>query len=70
MSAMLKDVFSQLDYSSFQEVAMLIFGLSFIAVCCGALWLRNDVASSFGQIPVEEDIAPKNALTNGDKGDE
>jgi cytochrome c oxidase cbb3-type subunit IV len=51
---MLKDVVSKLDYSNFDEIALVLFGLSFLAICWGAFWLRSDAASRFGNIPIEE----------------
>ena len=54
---MLKDVISKLDYSNYEEIALVIFGLSFLAICWGALRLRSDVACRFSTIPID-DLVP------------
>jgi hypothetical protein len=56
-SQVLKDVVSKLDYSNFEEVALVIFGLSFLAICWGAFQLRKDVANRFSSIPID-DLVP------------
>ena len=53
---MLKDVVSKLDYSNFEEIALVIFGLSFLAIVWGALRLRPDATKRFGSIPIEEGV--------------
>ena len=39
---MLKEVMGKLDYAMFDEIAVVIFALSFIAIVWGALRLRPD----------------------------
>lgn len=51
---MLKDVLSKLDYSNFDEIALVIFCASFLAICWGAFRLRPDSAIRFGHIPIDE----------------
>ena len=53
---MLKDVVSKLDYSSFEEIALVIFGLSFLAIVWGALRLKPDATMRFGRIPIEDRV--------------
>ncbi len=53
---MLKDVVSKLDYSNFEEIALVIFGLSFVAIVWGALRLNGSAASRFGRIPIEDAV--------------
>jgi hypothetical protein len=64
---MLKDVVSQLDYSNFDEIALILFGLSFAAVCWGAYRLRTEVAMRFGSIPIDDLVPDSQVLgrTNG-----
>ena len=54
---MLKDVIGKLDYSNFEEIALVIFGLSFLAICWQAMRLRRDVSTQYSNIPVDE-LAP------------
>jgi hypothetical protein len=53
----LKNVICKLDYSNFEEIALAIFGLSFLAICWGAFRLKNDAAERFGSIPTNELVA-------------
>jgi cytochrome c oxidase cbb3-type subunit IV len=53
---MLKDLISKLDYSQFEEIALLIFGLSFLAIVLGALRLKQDASLRFSKIPIEETV--------------
>jgi len=54
---MLKDVISKLDYSNFEEIALVIFGLCFLAICWQAWRLTSDASSRFGSIPID-DLVP------------
>jgi len=53
---MLKDVVSKLDYSNFEEIALVIFGLSFLAIVCGALRLHRKATDRFSSIPLEDAV--------------
>ena len=53
---MLKDVVSKLDYSNFEEIALVIFGLCFLAIVWGALRLKPDATKRFGSIPIEDAV--------------
>ncbi len=53
---MLKDVVSKLDYSNFEEIALVIFGLSFVAIVWGALRLNGSAANRFSRIPIEDSV--------------
>jgi hypothetical protein len=44
---MLKDVVSKLDYSVFDEIALVIFALCFGAICLWALTLRRSTVDRF-----------------------
>ena len=54
---MLKEVICELDYSNFEEIAMVIFGLSFLAICWGVFRLKSDAAARFSSIPVDDLVA-------------
>ncbi|MFY8199309.1 MAG: hypothetical protein ACOVLE_01460, partial [Pirellula staleyi] len=54
---MLKDVICKLDYSNFEEIALVLFGLCFLAVCWQAWCLKSDACSRFGSIPID-DLVP------------
>ena len=54
---MLKDVICKLDYSTFEEIALVIFGLCFFAICCQACRLTSEASSRFGSIPID-DLVP------------
>ncbi|MEQ1825242.1 MAG: hypothetical protein ABL921_04825 [Pirellula sp.] len=60
---MLKDVFKKLDYSHFQEIALVIFGVSFLAICWGVWRLRRDAAMQFSTIPID-DLKPQQDISN------
>lgn len=51
---MLKDVICKLDYSTFEEIALVIFGLCFFAICWQAWRLTSEASSRFGSIPIDE----------------
>ena len=53
---MLKDVISKLDYSDFEEIALVIFGLCFVAIVWGASRLRKDATDRFSSIPIEDSV--------------
>ena len=53
---MLKDVVSKLDYSNFEEIALVIFGLSFLAIVWGAFRLNRDATARFSSIPIEDAV--------------
>lgn len=53
---MLKDVVSKLDYSNFEEIALVIFGLSFLAIVWGALRLKPESTTRFSSIPIEDGV--------------
>ena len=41
---MLKDIVSKLDYSNFEEIALVIFGACFLMIVWGASRLKKDAA--------------------------
>ncbi|MFN7876361.1 MAG: hypothetical protein ACK5PB_13660 [Pirellula sp.] len=53
---MLKEVISWLDYSFFDEVAVVMFAAAFIAIIWGAWRLRPESAEKFSNIPLKDHI--------------
>ncbi len=53
---MLKDVMSWLDYSVFDEVALVILGVCFVGIVIGALMMRRETAKRFSSIPLTDDV--------------
>jgi len=53
---MLKDVICKLDYSNFEEIALVIFGLSFLAIVWGATRLKREATDRFSSIPIEDSV--------------
>jgi hypothetical protein len=53
---MLKDVVSWLDYSFFDEVAVVMFAATFLAILWGVWRLRPDTAEQFGNIPIQDSV--------------
>ena len=53
---MLKDVVSWLDYSVFDEVALLIFASCFIAIIAWTITLRRESTHRFGAIPLSDEV--------------
>ncbi len=51
---MLKDVVSKLDYSTFDEIALVIFALAFGTVIYGAFRLRSESTERFSSIPLSD----------------
>lgn len=51
---MLKDVVSKLDYSTFDEIALVIFALAFVAIIYGAFRLRSESTERFSSIPLSD----------------
>ena len=51
---MLKDVVSKLDYSTFDEIALVIFTLAFITIIYGAFRLRRESTDRFSSIPLSD----------------
>ncbi len=51
---MLKDVVSKLDYSNFDEIALLIFAMSFVAIVWGAFRLSKASTDRFSAIPLSD----------------
>jgi len=63
---MLKDVVSWLDYSVFDEIALVIFAASFIAVVIWALTLRRESTERFGAIPLTDDVVDPRTHRNAE----
>jgi cbb3-type cytochrome oxidase subunit 3 len=62
---MLKDVVSWLDYSFFDEVALIIFAVCFIAIVAWAMSLRKETTHKYGSIPLTDDVVdPKPSLSS------
>ncbi len=53
---MLKEVMGKLDYAMFDEIAVVIFALSFIAIVWGALRLRPESVERFSNIPIQDHV--------------
>ncbi len=53
---MIKDVVSRLDYSTFDEIAVVMFALSFLAIIWGAFRLRPDAIEKFSSIPIHDHV--------------
>jgi cytochrome c oxidase cbb3-type subunit IV len=51
---MLKDVVSKLDYSNFEEIALVLFGLCFLTIIWGASRLKREATDRFSSIPIED----------------
>jgi hypothetical protein len=61
---MLKEVICKLDYSNFEELAIVLFGLSFLLIVFGALWLTREATDRFSQIPLADQVVdPRESLT-------
>ncbi len=61
---MLKEVISKLDYSNFEELAIVLFGLSFFLIVFGALWLTREATDRFSQIPLADRVIdPRKPMT-------
>jgi hypothetical protein len=56
MWLMLKEVVSRLDYSLFQELAMVLFGLSFLLIGLGTWWLGRETSIRYSSIPLNDDL--------------
>ena len=63
---MLKEIISKLDYSDYDEIALVLFGMSFLAICIGAFMLRQDASRAFGRIPLD-DLVPVSRTANSQK---
>lgn len=61
---MIKDVVSKLDYSIFGEIAIVIFGLSFLAILWGTSRLRSDATEKFSRIPIDDEPVTTNSESN------
>ncbi|MDZ4852329.1 MAG: hypothetical protein SGI77_23830 [Pirellulaceae bacterium] len=53
---MLKDVVSKLDYSNFDEIALVLFALSFGAIVWGAFRLSKEATDRFSAIPLSDAV--------------
>jgi hypothetical protein len=53
---MLKEVMGKLDYAVFDEIAVVIFALCFIAIVWGTLRLRSDSVERFSNIPIQDNV--------------
>ena len=53
---MLKDIVSKLDYSNYEEIALVIFGVCFLVIVWGTTRLKRDSALRFGNIPIEDTV--------------
>jgi cbb3-type cytochrome oxidase subunit 3 len=53
---MLKDVVSKLDYSNFDELALVLFALSFLAIVWGAFRLSKAATDRFSAIPLSDAV--------------
>jgi cytochrome c oxidase cbb3-type subunit 4 len=53
---MLKDVVSKLDYSVFDQVALVIFAICFLAISFWAVTLRRSAVDRFSAIPLSDEV--------------
>lgn len=53
---MLKDVVSKLDYSNFEEFALVLFAVSFLVIVWGAFRLSKDAVDRFSAIPLTDTV--------------
>jgi cbb3-type cytochrome oxidase subunit 3 len=67
---MLKDVVSWLDYSFFDEVALLIFAACFIGIVVWALTLKRETTHRFGSIPLTDDVVDPKPTRNSNSTSE
>ncbi len=51
---MLKDVVSKLDYSNFDEIALVLFASAFLVIIWGAFRLSKDATDRFSAIPLSD----------------
>ncbi len=51
---MLKDVVSKLDYSNFDEFALVLFASTFLVIIWGACRLSKDATERFSAIPLSD----------------
>lgn len=61
---MLKDVVSWLDYSFFDEVALLIFAACFVGIVVWALTLKRETTNRFGSIPLTDEVVDPKPTRN------
>ena len=52
---MVRDLVSWLDFSSVAEAALLLFVITFLMICYGALRLSRSAAERFASIPLSDD---------------
>ncbi len=65
---MLKDVVSKLDYSNFDEFALLLFAATFLVIVWGAFRLSKDATDRFSAIPLSDSIQDPFKLEPSEKG--
>ena len=53
---MLKDVVSKLDYSVYDQVALVIFSICFVAISFWALTLKRSTVDRFSAIPLRDEV--------------
>ena len=53
---MLKDVVSKLDYSNFDEIALLLFASAFLMIVWGAFRLSKAATDRFSAIPLSDAV--------------
>ncbi len=53
---MLKDVVSKLDYSVYDQVALVIFAICFVAISFWALTLKRSTVDRFSAIPLRDEV--------------
>ncbi|MCY2985240.1 MAG: hypothetical protein NTY15_16565 [Planctomycetota bacterium] len=46
----------KLDYSNFEEIALVIFGCCFVAIVWGATRLKRESTDRFSSIPIEDSV--------------
>lgn len=53
---MLKDVICKLDYSNFEEIAIVLFGLAFFMIIFGTFWLKRETVDRYSSIPLSDNV--------------
>ncbi|MEI6525886.1 MAG: hypothetical protein WCP62_07635 [Planctomycetota bacterium] len=64
---MLKDVVSKLDYSVYDQVALVIFAICFVAISFWALTLKRSTVDRFSAIPLREEVVDPKPLPSSNR---
>lgn len=64
---MLKDVVSKLDYSVYDQVALVIFAICFVAISFWALTLKRSTVDRFSTIPLRDEVVDPKPLPSSNR---